>query len=115
MFDSEKNLLYERYRFFKRYQKKEESIFEYLEEIRHIAESCEFDMLEESMIRDRLVFGITNRKMKAAILERGGDPSLSDITKILCKGKIGRKPKVQREETNYKTESELHIEGSSAK
>lgn len=92
----ETNLLYERYRFFERCQKSHETIIEYAEEIQRLAKCCAFDVLEQSLIRDRVIFGIKDKKMKSQIIKKGGDPTL-DETIVLCEYINGRpEPRTER-------------------
>lgn len=81
------NLLYERYQFFQRCQRSEESLLEYVEDVKRLAKSCAFDTLEESLVRDRVIFGIRDVELKEEIIENGGDPSLCEAV-LLCQGRF---------------------------
>ena len=63
---SQKNLTYERHKFFTRNQTKSESIDQYVTELRTLASTCEFKDLKDGLIRDRIVGG----KQIAALWER---------------------------------------------
>ncbi|XP_049878483.1 uncharacterized protein LOC126375547 [Pectinophora gossypiella] len=65
-FIKKKNVTVERHRFFKRDQKGNENIEQYVFELRKLAETCEFGNLKEELIKDRLVCGVTSK----AICER---------------------------------------------
>lgn len=91
----ETNLLYDRYHFFERCQKGHETFIEYVEEIKRLAKTCKFDVLEQSLIRDRAIFGIKNKKIRTQIIENGGDPTL-DETIVLCEALNGKSEKNRR-------------------
>lgn len=84
----ETNLLYKRFRFFERCQKSEETLSQYVEEIQALAKSCEFETLEESLVRDRVIFGIKNKKLRRQIIKQGGNPTLSEAIE-LCQEQNG--------------------------
>ncbi|XP_049872029.1 uncharacterized protein LOC126381071 [Pectinophora gossypiella] len=65
-FQRKKNVTVERHRFFKRQQKENETIEQYVFELRKLSLTCEFGALREELIKDRLVCGVTD----AAICER---------------------------------------------
>jgi hypothetical protein len=78
-----KNIIYERYVFHTRQQQEEESIDSFVTDLRLKAQSCEFGELQESLIRDRLVVGIGDAKLKEKLLK---DPNLTLERAIeLCK------------------------------
>lgn len=76
------NLLYERFRFFERCQKSQESLSQYVQDIQKLAKSCEFETLEESLVRDRVIFGIKNKKLRRQIIKQGGNPTLSEAIEL---------------------------------
>jgi hypothetical protein len=76
------NVLRERYNFFQRCQLANESFQQFLKEVRNRAKLCEFQNMEDSLIRDRLVFGINNIDLRAKLLNDGGNPPLDDIIRI---------------------------------
>lgn len=63
------NELYERYIFNKRDQKEGESFDSFLMDIKRLARTCEYKETEEMMLRDRIVFGIFNGKLRTKLLE----------------------------------------------
>lgn len=77
-----KNVLQERYTFFQRCQLANENFYQFLEDVQHLASSCRFYDLEESLVRDRIVFGVNNTEIREQLLNDGGDPSLDDIIQI---------------------------------
>ncbi|UYV64396.1 hypothetical protein LAZ67_3000523 [Cordylochernes scorpioides] len=44
-------------------------IMEFITELKHLAQECEFESLTESLIRDRLIIGILDRELKRKLLE----------------------------------------------
>ena len=64
-----KNIPFERYRFNKRAQEAGESYDQYKTALRKLAEGCEFDTITpEEILRDRLIFGIHNAKVRERLL-----------------------------------------------
>jgi len=58
------NIIYERYVFFSRNQDSGESIDHYVTTLKNLVNTCEFGALEESLIRDRIVFGIQDSSVR---------------------------------------------------
>ncbi|XP_068684745.1 uncharacterized protein [Montipora foliosa] len=63
-----KNTIYERYLFFSRGQESGEPIDKYATVLRNMADSCEFQDLKDSLIRDRIVFGIADHNVRERLL-----------------------------------------------
>ena len=63
-----KNVTYERHVFNTRNQKQGETIDQYITELRMKAKTCEFGTLNDSLIRDRVVCGIVDDKVRARLL-----------------------------------------------
>ena len=63
-----KNTIYERYLFFSRGQESGEPIDKYATVLRNMADSCEFQDLKDSLIRDRIVFGIADNNVRERLL-----------------------------------------------
>ncbi|XP_055909785.1 uncharacterized protein LOC129944405 [Eupeodes corollae] len=63
------NIVYERYLFFSRYQKEGEPVEHFFSDITKQAENCEFGLQKESMIRDRIVIGITDHAVRLQLLK----------------------------------------------
>ena len=74
-----KNTIYERYVFFSRNQENGESIDHYVTILKTLSDTCEFGNLKESLIRDRLVFGILDNSVRERLLR---DPELTLQTAI---------------------------------
>lgn len=67
-FNPEKNEIYERYKFFTRNQNEGESYEDYSVALRDLSSTCNFDFLTDSLIRDRLVCGISDKTVKDRLL-----------------------------------------------
>lgn len=67
-FTQKKNLTVERHKFFTRNQNENESIEQYVYELKKLSKSCEFDTLCDSLIKDRLVCGISNIGIRERLL-----------------------------------------------
>ena len=62
------NETYERYVFRTRLQRDEETIEQYVTDLKYKAKSCNYGDLEESLIRDQIVLGTPNVKVKERLL-----------------------------------------------
>jgi len=65
-----KNLTWERHVFNTRNQQPGESIDQYVTDLRNKAKTCEFGDLTDSLIKDRLVCGITSDKTRSRLLKQ---------------------------------------------
>ena len=59
-----KNVIMERYKFNTRVQRKDETADQYVTELKLIAKNCNFGILEDELIRDRLVYGTNSERVK---------------------------------------------------
>ncbi|UYV65035.1 K02A2.6-like [Cordylochernes scorpioides] len=66
-FDSTPNIIVQRFKFTKRLQMPNETIFEFITALKKIAEKCEFPDLEDRL-RDALVCGILNEEIQSMLL-----------------------------------------------
>ncbi|XP_050518323.1 uncharacterized protein LOC126892728 [Diabrotica virgifera virgifera] len=71
-FTPSKNVTYERYLFFTRDKMGLETYDSYVTELRQLASTCEFDTLTDSLIRDRLILGISDVSLKDRLLREQG-------------------------------------------
>ena len=67
-FTSKKNVTYMRYKFFSCNQSEGQNIYAYVTELRKRAEHCEFAELKSSLIRDKIVTGIHDKKTQERLL-----------------------------------------------
>ena len=69
-----RNIPFERYIFNSRFQKVNEKIDEYVTQLRLLAETCDFGSLKDSLIRDMIIFGCNDERLKESMLR---EPDLS--------------------------------------
>ena len=65
----ETNEIYERYKFNKRDQELNESVDAYVTALRTLAKTCNFGILEDSLIRDRIVIGVKDNQARKKLLQ----------------------------------------------
>ena len=63
-----RNETYERYIFFKREQLSDESLDSYITALMKLSESCGFGALRESLVRDRLILGVKDDRVREKLL-----------------------------------------------
>ncbi|KAL7851936.1 hypothetical protein SRHO_G00177210 [Serrasalmus rhombeus] len=76
-----KNETYERYVFRSRTQQQHEPFDNFLTDLKLKAQTCNFDTLRDSMIRDQIVFGVSDKKMRERLL-REAELTLEGAIKI---------------------------------
>ena len=76
-----KNETYERYVFHSRKQLQGEPIEQFVTDLKLKAQTCQFDNLRDSMIRDRLVLGVSSQRVRERLL-REDDLDLDKAVKI---------------------------------
>ena len=64
----ERNETYERYVFFKREQLSNESLDNYITALMKLSESCGFGALRETLVRDRLILGVQDDRVRQKLL-----------------------------------------------
>ncbi|CAC5366984.1 unnamed protein product [Mytilus coruscus] len=69
---SKKNATVIRHRFNTRVQSSNESIDQYLTDLKLIAKNCEFEHLKDGLIRDRIVCGTNSSRVKERLLREDG-------------------------------------------
>lgn len=73
------SLVRERYYFYTRCQSRTESFYDFLNDVFRLAKTCKFNGLEESLIRDRIIFGVHDMELRNKFLKDGGDPTLKEV------------------------------------
>ncbi|CAI6366913.1 unnamed protein product [Macrosiphum euphorbiae] len=68
-FTPEVNEISERYKFFKEDQKSGQPMSEYIVELKAKAQKCKFETFLNQALRDRLVFGVCDNKLRAILLK----------------------------------------------
>ncbi|KAB0797432.1 hypothetical protein PPYR_08426 [Photinus pyralis] len=63
-----KNIVFERFKFFSRVQQEGEGFDQFLTDIKKLSKSCEFGLLSDEMVRDRIVLGIYDKVMQERLL-----------------------------------------------
>ena len=105
------NVIYERYKFNNRSQQADESIDAYTTALRTLAETCEFGLLKDDLIRDRLVCGIRDNGQRKKLIQ---EPKLT-LEKCLdsCRAAEATKLQVQDMSSQGKESSEVNALKSS--
>lgn len=67
-FDPTINAIAERFRFYSRQQKEDESIGDYIVEIKALSKNCKFETFLDEALRDKLIFGVANDKIQSKLL-----------------------------------------------
>lgn len=67
-FEPKINKIAERYKFHSRQQKSEETVSEYIVEIRALSQTCDFGNYLLEALRDQLIFGVGNKKIQSSLL-----------------------------------------------
>ena len=80
-FEPKQYITYERYRFFTRVQKVDESIDDYITDLKIKARNCNFGDLKDEMMRDKIICGITSEQLRGRLL-RQGDISLDKVLEV---------------------------------
>ena len=98
-----KNTVYERYKFWCRNQSGDEAIDKWVKDLRTIAANCEFGDQENSLIRDKIVFGVRDNRTKERMLRE------SDLTLVkaleICRAAESTKAQMREMTTQSKEES----------
>ena len=71
-FSGNKNIIYERAKFNRRSQRPGEPVEEFITDLLSLAKSCEFGILKDELIRDKIVVGICNDQLSETLqLDKG--------------------------------------------
>ena len=68
-----KNIVFERYQFWGRNQNQGEPVDQWVTDLRTKAAKCEFRAQESDMIRDKIVFGVHDTRIKERLLREADD------------------------------------------
>lgn len=71
------NPIFARYIFHQRNQADGETIESYVTQLKVLAKGCEFDTLEDQLVRDQLVFGVKNARIRERLLSEGATLTLA--------------------------------------
>ncbi|XP_045534999.1 uncharacterized protein LOC123721191 [Papilio machaon] len=97
-FGSKQNTTITRFKFFTRSQNRGESIDEYVTALKLLSQSCEFEHLEDGLIRDRIVCGVADGVVRERLL-RTEDLTLAKAVKICQANEMSNEETQQIEET----------------
>lgn len=86
----------DRYYFYTRCQDRTESFYDFLNDVCRLAKTCNFRALEESLIRDRIIFGVHDMDLRNRFIKRGGDPTLKEVVEM-CRSSTGIEEDVEYE------------------
>ena len=84
-----KNIVFERYQFWDRNQNASEPINQWVTDLRSKAAKCEFGTFESDMIRDKVVFGVRDQRIKGRLL-READLTLNKALDICRAAEISQ-------------------------
>ena len=121
-FRPQRNVVYERYLFNTSVQSQDENAHAYVNRLRKLASSCNFGLLTDELIRDRLVIGVRDKDLKgrllrqqALTLQKAIEMSKSDeVTKQQLKSLTNEEKKSGVEEVNaFKQKG--HVRNSKSK
>lgn len=103
------NSVYERYKFWSRDQKEGESIDQWVTDLRTRASTCNFGDQQELLLRDKMVFGVRDERIKERLL-RETDLTLGKALSI-CRASEVSKAQLQTMSTsgNPETSTEVHV------
>ena len=107
-FMPQKHLLFERVKFGFANQTEHETIDQYVVRLRQLAESCEFEGLCESLIRDRLVIGTQDSATRDRLLRERPVPGLTRCIEALRASELSRKHKEQLKDAVSDPQNTVH-------
>ena len=104
-----KNTVFERYKFWECKQQDGETIDQFITELKTRARSCEFGDQTESLIRDRIVFGVSDVRLKERLLRESSDLTLGKAAS-LCRAaeESAKQLKELRKQNDDPGEPEVH-------
>lgn len=93
-----KNQVFNRFKFFNRFQVECESFDTFYTELRKLVKSCEFGTQEDSLIRDKIILGVRDRGLQERLL-RETEIKLDDAVKVCRSSELSKEQmKVMHEE-----------------
>ncbi|KAL5008722.1 hypothetical protein ScPMuIL_014303 [Solemya velum] len=100
-----KNTVIERYKFWMCSQRDGETFDQFVTELRTRAKNCEFGTQTDPMIRDRIIFGINDDRLRERLLRDSADPALSRVIE-LCRAAEASKKQLQ----SLQTQSQVPVD-----
>ena len=95
-----KNTVFEIYRFWEWKQQEGETIEQFITELKTHAKSCEFGEQHDSMIRDRIVFGVRDTRLKERLLRESSELTLEKAASIYRAGEASTTQIKELEDTD---------------
>ena len=80
-FEPQQNQVFERYKFWSRDLQEDESLIDWITDLKIKAASCNFDTQTDALIRDKIVFGVKDHQLKERLL-REPKLTLEDAVQI---------------------------------
>ena len=102
-----KNEVYERYKFWQRDQKESETVDQWATDLRILMGSCEYDCCKDKVLRDKLVFGVADKRVKERLLRE----SKLTLDKALDICRAGETSKVQFQAMITDNSRDVHYVG----
>ena len=96
-----KNTVFERYKFWEYKQQDSETIDQFINELKTRAKSCELGDQHDSMISDRIVFGVSDTRLKERLLRESSDLTLEKAAS-LCRAAEASKTQLKELRTSEK-------------
>ena len=107
-FMPQKHLLFERVKFGFANQTDHETIDQYVVRLRQLAESCEFEGLCESLIRDRLVIGTRDSATRDRLVRERPVPGLTRCIEALRASELSRTHQEQLKDAVSDSQNTIH-------
>ena len=108
-FMPQKHLLFERVKFGFANQAEHETIDQHVVRLRQLAESCEFEGLCESLIRNRLVIGTRDSSTRDRLLRERPVPGLTRCIEALRASELSRIHKDQLKDAVPDSQNIVHV------
>ena len=93
-----KNTVFERYKFWEYKQRDGETIGQFITELKTRAKSCEFGDQHDIMTRDRIVFGVSDTRLKERLFRESSDHTLGKAAS-LCRAAEASKTRLKELQT----------------
>ncbi|CAB4005378.1 Hypothetical predicted protein [Paramuricea clavata] len=105
-----KNTVFERYKFWECKQQEGETIDQFITELKTRAKSCEFGDQTDSMIRDRILFGVSDIRLKERLLRESSELTLEKAAS-LCRAaeESAKQLKELRKQNVDPSKPEVHV------
>ncbi|UYV66649.1 K02A2.6-like, partial [Cordylochernes scorpioides] len=89
--EPKKKIIPQRCLFLKRTQRENETVSEYLRELKHLASNCAFGEMLEMMLRDRFVAGLTSESLQKRLLQKDDEVKLERVFALAVSYELAEK------------------------